>query len=349
MLKLVSDVKTRWWSTHSLLERLLHLKDSLIYVVDQEFRFREHANTLTTLELIKLSDEDFQSLRNVFFVLTPFKDAQKALEGERYVNLSLLSLAISNLRLSLSTCEAYVDKDAEPNLYQLIQTMVSDFNSRWGDECTYSKVVVRASRNRQLGIPTYAFWATALDPRTKKKLTKVLNREDGDAVWRDIISAIISLHETLGEGDNNTGPEVEANQVQQQPQAIVDAVINNNNFFADSDDEESVVVEALPLIDVVVAEVNAYQAEKSPPMYSRNGPSGSYNNPLDWWRLHHSKYPNLWKLASIILAIPATSAPSERVFSAAANIVNKKRVRLKADNVDLLVFLRANKHFVTWD
>lgn len=142
---------------------------------------------------------------------------------------------------------------------------------------------------------------------------------------------------------------MEANQVQQQPQAIVDAVINNNNFFADSDDEESVVVEALPLIDVVVAEVNAYQAEKSQPMYSRNGPSGSYNNPLDWWRLHHSKYPNLWKLASIILAIPATSAPSERVFSAAANIVNKKRVRLKADNVDLLVFLRANKHFVTWD
>ncbi len=50
-----------------------------------------------------------------------------------------------------------------------------------------------------------------------------------------------------------------------------------------------------------------------------------------------------------ILAIPATSAPSERVFSFAANIVDKKRVRLKPENVDLLVFLRGNTDFVDWE
>jgi hypothetical protein len=54
-------------------------------------------------------------------------------------------------------------------------------------------------------------------------------------------------------------------------------------------------------------------------------------------------------LAERILAIPATSAPSERVFSSAANIVDKKRVRLKPENIDLLVFLRGNKDFVDWD
>jgi hypothetical protein len=43
------------------------------------------------------------------------------------------------------------------------------------------------------------------------------------------------------------------------------------------------------------------------------------------------------------------SAPSERVFSVAGNIVNKKRVRLKPDTVDLLIFLRANKEFISWD
>jgi hypothetical protein len=53
-------------------------------------------------------------------------------------------------------------------------------------------------------------------------------------------------------------------------------------------------------------------------------------------------------LAQRILAIPATSAPSERVFSAAAHVVNKKRVRLDPDNVNLLIFLRGNKTFVEW-
>jgi len=64
----------------------------------------------------------------------------------------------------------------------------------------------------------------------------------------------------------------------------------------------------------------------------------SYNCPLKWWSLNHSNYPSVWKLAERILAMPATSAPAEPVFSSAANIVNKKRVGLKPQNVDLLVF-----------
>jgi hypothetical protein len=70
---------------------------------------------------------------------------------------------------------------------------------------------------------------------------------------------------------------------------------------------------------------------------------------LEWWRVHHVDYPHTWKVAEWILAIPATSAPSERVVSSAANIVDKNRVRLKPENIDLLVFLRGNKDFVDWD
>ena len=39
------------------------------------------------------------------------------------------------------------------------------------------------------------------------------------------------------------------------------------------------------------------------------------------------------------LAIPATSVPAERVFSAAGHIVNQKRSCLLAENVNKLVFL----------
>jgi hypothetical protein len=67
------------------------------------------------------------------------------------------------------------------------------------------------------------------------------------------------------------------------------------------------------------------------------------------WKINETKYPNIWLLAQRILSIPATSAPSERVFSAAANIIDKKRARITTDNAELVMFLRGNKSLVHWD
>jgi hypothetical protein len=52
---------------------------------------------------------------------------------------------------------------------------------------------------------------------------------------------------------------------------------------------------------------------------------------------------NVAKVARQILCIPATSTPSERVFSTAGNIVNVKRSMLKPEHLDELVFLAHNK------
>nr|XP_033468853.1 zinc finger BED domain-containing protein DAYSLEEPER-like [Epinephelus lanceolatus]XP_033495512.1 zinc finger BED domain-containing protein DAYSLEEPER-like [Epinephelus lanceolatus] len=68
----------------------------------------------------------------------------------------------------------------------------------------------------------------------------------------------------------------------------------------------------------------------------------SEENPLDWWREHQRVYPRLSKLAKKYLSIPATSAPSERVFSTGGNIVTCLRSSLKPESVDRLVFLAKN-------
>ena len=84
---------------------------------------------------------------------------------------------------------------------------------------------------------------------------------------------------------------------------------------------------------VVEAEVNSYLL--SPTIDSEA-------DPLAWWKLHHLTYPKLSKLARRYLCIPATSSPSERLFSTSGNVVTCQRACLKPAKVNMLVFLAKN-------
>ena len=65
---------------------------------------------------------------------------------------------------------------------------------------------------------------------------------------------------------------------------------------------------------------------------------------LKWWKSATETYP---KLARIVLAIPATSAPSERVFSIAGLTINAKRSSLAPSSVDKVVFVHENASIVS--
>ena len=78
----------------------------------------------------------------------------------------------------------------------------------------------------------------------------------------------------------------------------------------------------------------------------------SFSNPgknvniLEWWKMHEGVLPLLASLAKRILAIPASSAKSERVFSTGGNIVTAKRNRLSPRNVQNLIVIKENMAMV---
>ena len=62
---------------------------------------------------------------------------------------------------------------------------------------------------------------------------------------------------------------------------------------------------------------------------------------LKWWQNNESCYPNLAKFARDILPIPATSVPSEQMFSISGDIVTDKRNWLDCKTVREAMCLRS--------
>ena len=67
------------------------------------------------------------------------------------------------------------------------------------------------------------------------------------------------------------------------------------------------------------------------------------SDPLEWWKDRAAKFPTLSRLARMILTIPATSAPSERIFSKAQRILGKLQSRTNPEHTfSPRFYLRSN-------
>ncbi|KAG1940260.1 zinc finger BED domain-containing protein 1-like [Pimephales promelas] len=66
------------------------------------------------------------------------------------------------------------------------------------------------------------------------------------------------------------------------------------------------------------------------------------DDPLAYWRSNHGCFPDLAKMARKYLSAPCTSTDSERLFSAAAHVLDEKRNRLHCDKADKLLFIKKN-------
>ena len=163
----VQDVVTRWWSTLSMLKRLVHLKPALA-ALKADGKISEGK---------WLTGQEWAICEEMMEVLEPLGLSQETLEGENCVTSSLVFLAIKGIANSLSN-------RANNRLLQeatrtASKNLLIEFKKHWNWSANdkFSAEVIRGDRTRQVGIHPALFVCCFLGPRAHNNLKRLSRRD----------------------------------------------------------------------------------------------------------------------------------------------------------------------------
>jgi KRAB domain-containing zinc finger protein len=239
----------------------------------------------------------------------------------------------------------------------LAKILLDDFNGRFGDgeNDVYSDQVRIGRMNRQVGLHPMVILASALDPRVKS-LNPFIPEGEREAVWSAVLDKMVEIAVDEHQDDGTalsaaTEASTAGNKADQSsvsgPLPQKKKARTRSPFF---------VLRCTPGVPDTQQQgaqeqrgrVTSSEQQKRGLCerelgYYKDEPQIEYEaNPLSWWEIKQLKYPRLCRLFLQLLCIPATSAPSERVFSLASRILTIKRARLSAATASDLIFLREN-------
>ena len=135
-------------------------------------------------------------------------------------------------------------------------------------------------------------------------------------------------------GSQNEIPATEGQELENL--SAITSTKDKSIFAYDDDEDEQVTSEP---DDVILCELTSYKNVRL------SASEKAKINVLRWWQDNQKHYPHLFQLVRSNLHIPATSVPSERIFSLAGYIVRERRSGILSENVNKAIFLTKNaKH-----
>jgi hypothetical protein len=299
----IEDCATRWWSTYSMLERLVNLRRFIALVNVPE----DHILTV----------EQWMVAEDIVKVLKPFMLVQKHFEGEKYVTISSVCFLLEKIRQTIDKTLASNDT---VRVNQIVEELGKKFVEYWGNGLDpVREYLTLGPRQRVKGYQPAHLMSAFLDPRSKHLAG--FDERSKQLIYDMVREEMIKLNDV----ENEVGlisPPTRKSQLAEL-------------FDGDIDEQDSGKFD----LDY---ELNSYKmVQRIPYFYDENGVEKP-NSPLQWWSVNTKKFPRLAMLAKKYLCIPATSAPAERLFSHAGLIITEKRNRLHEDVAADLIYLNMN-------
>ena len=346
--KLIIDVQTRWNSALDMTSRFLEQQPA-VYAALTSKELRGKVNIRSLVE------SDISEAEELVLVLTPLKIATVALCEETIPTVSLIMPLQHQLQSFM------VEKEDDTSLIkQVKKAVLTDLSGRYTASDIKHKLTLASLIDPRFKL--VPFWSekekldafydlTVASVSTaeafKAKQATAIKTEPTDASAQELpaLPVMPELPKELDTPSSScTSPS--SKRIKHELVETEQASESYSNANAPSADIKPSAMSSL-FGDVYITSVEKpkslqEQCELEVAEYKKEPPISATENPLVWWRNNCSKYPYLSLLAKKYLCIPATSVPSERVFSTAGDIVTAQRSQLKPEHVDMLIFLKKN-------
>ncbi|CAB4407317.1 unnamed protein product [Rhizophagus irregularis] len=333
VLGVIGDVSTRWNSLFLAWKRLIYLKDAIDQLATDLSRNRDNnvKKDGRRLKSINLIEEEWTFMEELVDLLGLFEEATTFLSGSTYATLSLMHPTISTIK-SIFEDDLITNAEGDENndFSNTITILDNDedeedeqeFLEQPEDDDDYVKEIILQALHKYWNIPSdIALKAAFLDPRFKD-LTFARNKKDQIIhLIQDELNQVGNLLSEDNPNDDNHETEVTERRGSRRNSQKEKNTLFNRIFSKSSN-------------------TNAFENELN--QYVNIKCANSDIDLCEWWAEKKQIFPLLSDLARKYLHIPATSVPSEQLFSDTGNHVSVRQTRFDPNLLRTIVFLKRN-------
>ena len=181
-----------------------------------------------------------------------------------------------------------------------------------------------------------------LDPRLKKSVVF-----ETDVFAERVKNIVLSYAEILHGTEEHIENESFAHTRREEPTsstatASASTSINTDFdiFYDDQSDDDTEYTDSSDIISKINAEIMRYKT------VTMKKEQKQTLNLISWWKERKGEYPCLFKAVRSMLCTPATSVPSERIFSEAGYIALAKRSSISPVNLHKYLFIKRNRKYL---
>ncbi|PLW30911.1 hypothetical protein PCANC_20329 [Puccinia coronata f. sp. avenae] len=295
------DVSTQWNSTFHMFQRAIQLRPSC------EHFCRENSE----VHKFKLSSSEWDQASNIMNLLQPLSEATEMLCASKYLSLNLALPVYMVLMKQLKRVQRGLYDQA-----QLIQPATQIIEK-----------IEQYLRNA-LKKPIY-ITSMILDPTIKTRFWKKYEAFIIEYYNLSVDNISVTFHKMADKfkDQNNKNNQPTPTGSTSQSSAAPAMTENPNTISSEIRDAPNEPEK----LDTVKAEIRQYLTE---------APEKDGTDILNYWFTRRARFPTLAKMARTFLAIPATSAASERVFSKGRRIISWQRSSLNPKSVEELLCVK---------